>query len=96
MPLLDGVYTGHADGHLRFHRVAAPTGEELSRLVHTLAQRIGRYLERQGLLQRDGETCPQCGGAMKITPAALAALAGQALACIGEDAVMPIKRGRPW
>jgi len=55
MLFLDGVYTDHADGHLCFHRVAAPTGEELSRLEHTVAQRIGRHLERQGLLQRDVE-----------------------------------------
>ena len=55
MLFLDGVYTEHADGHLRVPRVAAPTGKELSRLVHTLAQRIGRHLERQGLLQRDAE-----------------------------------------
>ena len=44
-----------ANGSLRFHRVTAPTGEELSQLVHRLAQRIGRHLERQGLLQRDVE-----------------------------------------
>jgi hypothetical protein len=55
MLFLDGVYTECADGSLRFHRVAAPTGEELSQLVHRLAQRIGRHLERQGLLQRDVE-----------------------------------------
>jgi hypothetical protein len=30
MLFLDGVYTECADGNLRFHRVAAPTGEELS------------------------------------------------------------------
>jgi ribosomal protein S27E len=55
MLFLDGAYTERADGSLRFHRVAAPTGEELSRLVHRLARRIGRHLERQGLLQRDVE-----------------------------------------
>jgi len=55
MLFLDGVYTERADGSLRFHRVAAPTGEELSQLVHRLARRIGRHLERQGLLQRDVE-----------------------------------------
>jgi hypothetical protein len=30
MLFLDGVYTECANGSLRFHRVAAPTGEELS------------------------------------------------------------------
>mgnify|MGYP001813486790 CR=1 FL=1 len=38
---LDGVYTEGAGGSLRFHPVAAPTGEELSRLVHTLARQGG-------------------------------------------------------
>lgn len=37
MLFLDGVYTEHADGCLRFHRVAALMGEELSQLVHRLA-----------------------------------------------------------
>jgi len=35
--------------------VKAPTGEELAQLVHSIAQRIGRRLERQGLLERDIE-----------------------------------------
>jgi hypothetical protein len=53
MLFLDGVYTERANGSLRFHRVAAPTGEELSQLVHRLAQRIGWHLERQSLLWSD-------------------------------------------
>jgi hypothetical protein len=32
--------------------VKAPTSAELT---HTIAHRVGRYLERQGLLQRDAE-----------------------------------------
>jgi len=28
------------------------------------------------------ETCPECGSTVKVIPKALAALAGQALACI--------------
>jgi ribosomal protein S27E len=51
---LDGVYIGGANGHpMRFLRVKAPTKGELTRLTHTIAQRVGRYLERQGLLERD-------------------------------------------
>ena len=53
---LDVVYTECADGSLRFQRVVAPTGEELSQRVHRLARRIGRHLERQGLLQRGVES----------------------------------------
>jgi len=55
MPGARGEFFICADGSLRFHQVAAPTGEELSQLVHRLAQRVGRHLERQGLLQRDVE-----------------------------------------
>jgi hypothetical protein len=35
--------------------VKAPTSAELTRLVHTIAHRVGRFLERQGLLERDME-----------------------------------------
>ena len=51
--MLDGVYADQAEGKLRFYPTKAPTEFELSRLTHTLALRIGRYLERQGLLERD-------------------------------------------
>jgi hypothetical protein len=36
----------------------------------------------------DIETCRECGGAVKIIPKALAALAGQALACIEDPVVI--------
>lgn len=54
MLFLDGVYGEDKYGVLRFHRVKAPTSDELSRLTHTIAHRVGRYLERRGLLERDG------------------------------------------
>jgi hypothetical protein len=41
--------------HARFHRVDEPTSGELTELAHTLAHWIGRYLERQGWLERDAE-----------------------------------------
>jgi hypothetical protein len=54
MLFLDGVYIGGANGHpMRFFRVKAPAEGELTRLTHTIAQRVGRYLERHGLLERD-------------------------------------------
>jgi len=54
MLFLDGVYTGDSKGFpLRFRRVKAPTGGELVQLTHTIAHRVARYLERQGLLERD-------------------------------------------
>lgn len=55
MLFLDGVYVERTDGSLRFHWVKAPTSAELSRLTHALARRIGRFLERQGLLECDAE-----------------------------------------
>jgi hypothetical protein len=35
--------------------VKAPSGAELTQLAHTIAQRVGRFLERRGLLERDAE-----------------------------------------
>ena len=57
MLFLDGVYTGGIDElPMRFQQVKAPTKAELSRLTHTIARRVGRYLERQGLVERDTGT----------------------------------------
>lgn len=49
---LDGVYIDSAD-KLRFRRVKAPTNDELTQLTHTIAHRVARCLERQGLLERE-------------------------------------------
>jgi hypothetical protein len=54
MLFLDGVYIGNSSGHpMRFRRVKAPNTNELTRLTHTIAHRVARYLVRQGLLERD-------------------------------------------
>jgi len=54
MLFLDGVYAGGSNQHpMWFRQVKAPNRAELTRLTHTIAQRVGRYLERQGLLERD-------------------------------------------
>ena len=55
MLFLDGVYVERPDGSLRFRWVRAPTSAELAGLTQTLARRIDRFLERQGLLERDAE-----------------------------------------
>jgi hypothetical protein len=55
MLFLDGVYVERPDGSLRFRWVKAPTSAGVTHLTHTLAHRIGRFLERQGLLERDAE-----------------------------------------
>ena len=54
MIFLDGVYTGGHNGiPICFRPVKVPNRAELTRLTHTIAQRVGRYLERQGLMERD-------------------------------------------
>jgi len=57
MLFLDGVYVddNKYGSALRFQWIKSPTSEELARLSHTIAKRIGRYLERQGLVERDAE-----------------------------------------
>lgn len=55
MLFLDGVYVDQPDGSARFRWVKAPTTQELTQLAHTIGQRVGRFLERQGLLERDAE-----------------------------------------
>ncbi|MFT5573984.1 MAG: hypothetical protein ACI9FR_002920 [Cryomorphaceae bacterium] len=57
MLFLDGVYVedNKYGSAMRFQWIKAPSNAELSRLTHTIAKRIGRYLERQGLLDRDAE-----------------------------------------
>ena len=55
MLFLDGVYVGEAGPSARFRWVKAPTSAELTQLTHTIAHRLARYLERQGLLVRDAE-----------------------------------------
>ena len=56
MLFLDGVYIGGDHGPIRFRRIKAPTSDELTQLTHTIAQRVARYLERQGVLVRDAES----------------------------------------
>jgi ribosomal protein S27E len=50
---LDGVYVEDAHGKVRFHRIKAPTAEELGALVHRISQRVAKFLERRGFLARD-------------------------------------------
>ena len=62
---LDGVYVARPDGSLRFCWVKEPTSAELARLTQTLASRVGRYLERQGLLERDAENSSLAGDVLE-------------------------------
>jgi hypothetical protein len=53
MLFLDGVYAGNKHGIAVFRWLKAPSNDELTQLTHTIARRLGRYLERQGLLVQD-------------------------------------------
>ena len=55
MLFLDGVYVERSDRSVRFRWVKAPTSDELTHLVHIIARRVGRFLERKGWLTRDLE-----------------------------------------
>jgi len=68
MLFLDGVYVARPDGATRFRWVKAPTGQELTQLAHTIAHRIGRFLEQQGLLERDAENSYLTGETMDDDP----------------------------
>ena len=52
---LDGVYVTTGE-RLIFRRVPPPTVAALEKLVHLISKRVGRALERQGLLVRDQES----------------------------------------
>jgi hypothetical protein len=53
---LDGVYVYRDNRPPRFQRVKAPDKGELEELVQLISQRVGRCLERQGLLEQDTES----------------------------------------
>ena len=52
--VLDGAYIAATTPPV-FRRIAAPTERELRALLEQIAERIGRALERDGLITRDGE-----------------------------------------
>jgi hypothetical protein len=53
---LDGVCVYRDNRPPRFQRVKAPDKGELEDLVQLISQRVGRCLERQGLLEQDTES----------------------------------------
>ena len=59
------MYIERHDGSLRFRWVQARTSVDIARLTQALALRIGRYLERQGLLERDAENSYLVGDALE-------------------------------
>jgi hypothetical protein len=43
-------------GSLRFHRVKAPNFDELNALVHAISDRVARFLEKRGFLERNAQS----------------------------------------
>jgi hypothetical protein len=80
MLFLDGVYVERPDGSLRFRWVKAPISAELAGLTQTLVLRIGRYLERQGLLDRDAKNSYLAGDDLEAGP--MEQLLGSWVMCI--------------
>ena len=68
MLFLDGVYVDRPNGSTRFRWIKAPTSAELTQLAYTIAHRVGRYLERQGLLERDAENSYLASDAVEDDP----------------------------
>ena len=50
---LDGVYIQTDSGHCRFRCTPPPTVEQLQQLLHQISDRVGHFLERRGILERD-------------------------------------------
>ena len=48
----DGVYS-FKNGRSKFHFTTPPSNRELDKLLTSLVQRVVRFLERRGLIQRD-------------------------------------------
>ena len=55
MLFLDGVYD-FKGRRPTFHRAPRPTPAELTKLLHTIGQRVARLLGRLGLLVRDADS----------------------------------------
>lgn len=54
MLFLDGVYEVDSEGGTgKFHAIEAPTSCEMQRLLHRISERVARFLEREGYLERD-------------------------------------------
>ncbi len=77
MLFLDGVYVERPDGAVRFRSLRAPTSAELTHLAHIIAHRVGRFVQRQGLLERDAEN--SCLAADAVGDEAMNSLTGHSI-----------------
>ena len=55
MLFLEGAISENPWGGTTFTRIKAPAHRDMVELVHTISQRIAKYLEKVGLLERDME-----------------------------------------
>jgi hypothetical protein len=55
MLFLEGAISENPWGGTTFTRIKAPSHGDMVELVHTISQRIARYLEKVGLVERDTE-----------------------------------------
>jgi hypothetical protein len=55
MLFLEGAISENPWGGTTFTRIKAPSHDEMVELVHTVSQRIAKYLEKVGLVERDME-----------------------------------------
>ncbi|MFT5112286.1 MAG: hypothetical protein ACI8P9_001610 [Parasphingorhabdus sp.] len=55
MLFVDGIYLDQSNQDVRFQWVKAPISAELTQVTHTIAHRVGRFLQLQGLLEREAE-----------------------------------------
>ncbi len=62
------MYVENACGSVRFRWVKAPTSAELTHLAQVIARRVGCFLERRGLLERDVENSYLAGEAVEAGP----------------------------
>ena len=53
MLFLDGVYRQDDFGHYAFRHTPPPTVEQLNDLLQVISERVARFLERRGILERD-------------------------------------------
>ena len=77
MIFLDGVYLTRSGGGHRFVGTESPTSGELTVLVKRISERVGRHLERRGLLVRDAENAYLEWDGEEVSP--LDDLAGHAI-----------------
>ena len=66
MIFVDGAYRSDGSAPPVFHPVPAPTTAELQALVQRIAERLGRMLERRGLIERDAERAWLSGGTGEV------------------------------